>query len=69
MVLKRLRITLAVLFFAGITLLLLDFTGALHLWLGWMAKIQFLPAVMALNVAVIAAPVPVTSVASPVRTE
>lgn len=54
MVLKRLRITLAVLFFAGITLLLLDFTGALHLWLGWMAKIQFLPAVMALNVAVIA---------------
>ena len=53
--LKRIRIFLGILFFAGITLLLLDFTGALHAWLGWMAKIQFLPAVMALNVAVIVA--------------
>jgi len=53
--LRKLRIVLAAIFFAGITLLLLDFSGALHGWLGWMAKIQFLPAVMALNVAVIAA--------------
>ena len=52
--LKKIRIALAVVFWLGITLLLLDFTGALHGWLGWMAKIQFLPAVMALNVAVIA---------------
>jgi polyferredoxin len=52
--LKKLRVALAVLFWAGITLLLLDVTGALHGWLGWMAKIQFLPAVMALNAAVIA---------------
>ena len=51
--LRKIRIALAVLFWLGITLLLLDFTGALHGWLGWMAKIQFLPAVMALNVAVI----------------
>lgn len=51
--LKKIRTVLAVIFWAGITLLLLDFTGALHGWLGWMAKIQFLPAVMALNVAVI----------------
>ncbi len=51
--LKKLRVILAVLFWLGITLLLLDFTGALHGWLGWMAKVQFLPAVMALNVAVI----------------
>ena len=53
--LKKIRIVLGVLFFAGITLMLLDFTGTLHLWLGWMAKIQLLPAIMALNVAVIAA--------------
>ena len=31
----------------------LDFTGTLHCWLGWLAKIQFLPAVMALNVIVV----------------
>ena len=53
--LKRLRIILAILFWSGITLLLLDFTGTLHGWLGWMAKVQFLPAVMALNAAVIVA--------------
>lgn len=40
--------------FIGITLLFLEFTGTLHSWLSWMAKVQFLPAVMALNVAVIA---------------
>jgi len=43
----------AVLFWTGITLLLLDFTGVLQAYLGWMAKIQFLPAVMAVNVGVI----------------
>ena len=53
--LKKIRIALAVVFFLGITLLLLDITGALHLWLGWMAKIQFLPAVMAVNLGVIIA--------------
>ena len=53
--LKKIRVALAVVFWLGITLLLLDFTGALHGWLGWMAKIQFLPAVMALNVGVIVA--------------
>ena len=51
--LKKIRVALAVIFWLGITLLLLDFTGALHGWLGWMAKVQFLPAVLALNVAVI----------------
>ena len=51
--LRKIRIALAVVFWLGITLLFLDFTGALHGWLGWMAKIQFLPAVLALNVAVI----------------
>ena len=53
--LRKIRITLAALFFVGITLLLLDFTGTLHHWLGWMARVQFLPAVLALNAVVIIA--------------
>ena len=52
--LKKLRIILALVFWTGITLLFLDFTGALHSWLGWMAKLQFLPALLALNVGVVA---------------
>lgn len=60
--LKIIRTTLAVVFFALITLLFLDFTGTLHTWLGWLAKIQFLPAVMALNVVVIVALVLLTLV-------
>lgn len=51
--LRKIRITLAVLFFSCITLLFLDFTGTVHTWFGWMAKIQFLPAVLAVNVGVI----------------
>ena len=49
LMLRTLRIIIAAVFFIGITLLFLDFTGALHLWLGWMAKIQFLPAVLAMS--------------------
>ena len=52
---RKIRITLAAIFFVGITLLFLDFTGTIHAWLGWMAKIQFLPAALAMNVVVIAA--------------
>lgn len=51
--LKKIRITLATVFFVGLTLLFLDFTGTLHLWLGWMARLQALEAVLALNVAVV----------------
>ena len=51
--LKKIRIALAALCFTGITLLLLDVSGTLHAWLGWLARIQFLPAVLALNLAVI----------------
>ena len=53
--LRKIRITVAVILFAAITLLFLDISGALHHWLGWLAKIQFLPAVMALNAVVIIA--------------
>lgn len=52
--LRKIRLTLAALFFMAVTALLLDFTGTIHAWLGWTAKIQFLPALMALNVGVIA---------------
>ena len=51
--LRKIRIVLACLFFAAITLMFLDFTGTLHTYLGWMAKVQFLPAVLALNVGVV----------------
>lgn len=51
--LRKIRIVLAALFWVGITLLFLDFTGTLHAWLGWMAKIQFLPAILALNFGVV----------------
>ena len=53
LMLKKIRRTLAVLFTGLLTLMLLDFTGTLHTWLGWMAKVQLLPAVLALNVGVI----------------
>lgn len=51
--LRTIRLTIAIVFFALITLLFLDFTGTLHAWFGWLAKIQFLPAVLALNVGVV----------------
>jgi ferredoxin len=60
--LKKIRTILAAVFFVLITLLFLDFTGTLHHWLGWMAKIQFLPAVMALNVVVVVALIVLTLV-------
>ena len=60
--LKKIRTILAAVVFVLITLLFLDFTGTLHHWLGWLAKIQFLPAVMALNVIVVVALVVLTLV-------
>ena len=55
MSLKKIRITVAVIFITLITLLFLDFTGTVQGWFGWMAKIQFLPAFLALNVGVVVA--------------
>lgn len=51
--LRKIRVSLAVIFWLALTLLFLDFSGAVHGWIGWLAKIQFLPAVLALNVGVI----------------
>lgn len=51
--LRNLRRILASLFFMAVTLLFLDFSGTLHAWLGWTAKVQFLPALLAMNVGVV----------------
>ena len=53
--LAPLRRVLAVVFWLGLTLLFLDFTGTARHYLSWMAKAQFLPAVLSLNVAVVVA--------------
>ncbi len=60
--LRKIRLTLAVFTAFLITALFLDFTGTLHVWFGWLAKVQFLPAVLALNVGVVAALVVLTLV-------
>lgn len=51
--LRKIRIGAAVVCFTLITLLFLDFTGTVHQWFGWLAKIQFWPAVLAVNVGVV----------------
>ncbi len=50
---RKIRIFLATLSIIAVTLLFLDFTGTLHHWLGWLARVQFLPALLALNVGVV----------------
>lgn len=52
---KKLRITLEILFFGGITLLLSGLLPGAERWLGWMPKLQFLPSLLALNAIVIIA--------------
>lgn len=61
-ILKYIRITLAALMLFGITALILDATdgAVLRHWLGWMPKVQLLPAILALNVAVVVAVILVT---------
>ena len=51
--LRKIRISLAAVFFIGLSLLFLDFTGTAHHWLSWMAKVQALEAVLAINVVVV----------------
>lgn len=58
--LKRIRVVLAVFSIVALTLLFLDFTGFASAHWGWMAKIQFMPAVMSFNVLVIALLVAIT---------
>ena len=58
--LKRLRIFLATISFILITLLFLDFSGALHAYFGWMAKLQVVPAMLASSVVILIAILVVT---------
>ena len=51
--LRTIRLTTALICFTLVTLLFLDFTGTLHAWFGWLAKVQFLPAVLALNLGLV----------------
>lgn len=60
--LRKVRITLAAVMFIGITLLFLDFTGTMHHWVSWMPKLQFLEAILALNVAAIVVLVLLTAI-------
>jgi ferredoxin len=53
--LRKIRRIVAAIFFLLVTLLFLDFTGTAHLWFGWLAKIQSIPAILAANVAIIIA--------------
>ena len=47
--LRKIRIILALFFFVIITLLFLDFTGTVARWFQWMARVQFLPALLSLQ--------------------
>ena len=60
--LRKIRTTLALVVFVLITLLFLDVTGTLHRWFGWLASIQFWPALLALHVGVLALLVALTLV-------
>ena len=61
--LRRIRILLATLFFLSVTALFVDTTGTVQEWLGWTAKIQFLPALLAINILVVVALVALTLLA------
>ena len=60
--LRKLRVTLAVICFTLITLLFLDFTGTFHAWFGWMAKLQFVPAMLASSIVVLIGIVIITAI-------
>ena len=51
--LRTIRITLATVMLVCITWLFLDFTGTAYEWFSWMPKLQFLEAVLAVNLVVV----------------
>jgi polyferredoxin len=51
--LKKIRIVLAVIFGLLITMLFLDISGVLHRYFAFAAKLQFVPALLALNAVVL----------------
>lgn len=58
--LRKIRIALAAVMFLAVTSLFVVRTEAVYDWFAWAAKLQFLPAVLALNVAVVLAVVLLT---------
>lgn len=58
--LRKIRIVAAGVCFTLVTLLFLDFTGTIRAAFGWLAKIQLLPALLALNFGIVAALVVLT---------
>lgn len=58
--LRKIRVTIAIIIFISVTLLFLDFTGTIHSWLGWVSKIQFVPALLALNAGIVIALIIIT---------
>lgn len=58
--LKKIRVILAVISIVLVTLCFVDFTGLADEWFGWTVKIQFLPALLALNLVVLASLVVLT---------
>ena len=51
---RKIRILLASIFFIVISLIFLDFTGLARTYFDWMAKVQFLPALLAANFVIVA---------------
>ncbi len=51
--LRRIRVIIAIIVFVLTTFLFLDFTGVVHKWFGWLAKVQLVPAVLSVNVALL----------------
>jgi len=47
---RKIRIAAATFFMIAITLLFLDFTGSVHAYLGWCAKVQLVPAILAMSI-------------------
>jgi len=60
--LKIIRRSLAVVAGLAMLLMFLDFTGTFHAWFAWLAKVQFLPAILAVNIGVLIALVLLTVV-------
>ena len=60
--LKKIRVVLASVLFVLCLMLFLDFTGLFAGYFGWIAKIQFVPAVLAVNLIVVVALVLLTFV-------
>ena len=52
--LRTIRVVLAICFFVAVTLLFLGVGWQFNLWFAWVAKVQFLPALMALDFLVLA---------------